>query len=229
MVIVLVPGLMNDGWVWHAQIGPLSRIAPVFVAANEAASSLAQMADHILAATRGPIAVAGHSMGGRVALECVARAPERVVRLALLSTGAGGRRDDEVAGREKLVETARAEGMAAVAREWLPPMLAERRQGDAVLAEGIVDMLERCSAEIFGRQQVSLLNRTDRSGDLAAIRCPTLVATGREDGWASPAQHELLAAAIPGATLRIVEGAGHMLPLEAPGEVASMLVEWARG
>ena len=227
MLIVLVPGLMNDGWVWRHQIGPLSRIAPVMVSANDRSESLAAMADAILAATTGPIAIVGHSMGGRVALEAAVRAPERVVRLGLLNTGAGGRGETEAEGRLRLVEIARSQGMAAVAREWLPPMVAPHRRGDAALTAGITAMLERADPDIFARQQNALLSRPDRSGDLAAITCPTLVATGSDDGWAPPAQHEALAAALPNARLEIVHGAGHMLPVEAPEKLTSLLVAWA--
>ena len=84
MQIVLIPGLMNDGWIWRHQIGQLSRITSVTIARTDGCDSLAAMADRILGHTAGPLMVIGHSMGGRVALEVVARAPERVKRLALL-------------------------------------------------------------------------------------------------------------------------------------------------
>jgi len=65
---------------------------------------------------------------------------------------------------------------------------------------------------------------------LPAIACPTLVATGNEDAWASPAQHAEMASGIPGATLAVIEGAGHMLPVEAPEALTRLLLDWlARG
>ena len=72
MQIILIPGLMNDGWVWRHQLGPLSRLGPVTIASNDGCDSLKDMASRILSASQGPLAVAGHSMGGRVALEVVA-------------------------------------------------------------------------------------------------------------------------------------------------------------
>ncbi len=54
--------------------------------------------------------------------------------------------------------------------------------------------------------------------------------TGRQDAWSPPAQHEQIAAAIPGATLTIIEDCGHMSTLEKPGEVTALLRSWlARG
>jgi len=226
---ILIPGLMNDGWVWQGQIGPLSRLGPVTVANNDGCDSLAAMAERALAATDGPVAVIGHSMGGRVALEAAAQAPDRVRRLVLLDTGAGGPSAAERPGRMKLVDLARAQGMRAVCDAWLPPMLAPALRGDAALVRGIEAMLDRCTPDIFAAQQKALLERTERVPLLPKLGCKVLVATGSEDEWASPRQHAEMAAAIPQATLRIVSGAGHMLPLEKPDLLADLLVRWLAG
>lgn len=228
MQIVLIPGLMNDAWVWRHQIGALSRFAPVVVADNDGFDSLGAMAEHILSVGRGPMMVIGHSMGGRVALEVAVRAPGRVVRLGLLDTGAGGPGEAEAAGRMKLVDLARGQGMAAVAREWLPPMLAPANRVNQGLVGGITEMLERCTPDIFAGQQKALIERSDRTTFLSAIACPTFIAAGSEDEWASPAQHGEMAEAIPNATLRIIAGSGHMLPVEAPEALTELLVDWLR-
>ena len=72
-----------------------------------------------------------------------------------------------------------------------------------------------------------MLARADLTPLLAEIAVPTLVVTGEHDSWSSPAQHEMIAAAITGAVLRIVPGAGHMLPVEDPDATTALLVEWA--
>jgi pimeloyl-ACP methyl ester carboxylesterase len=229
MQIVLIPGLMNDGWVWREQIGPLSRIAPVRVACNDGCESLVDMAARIVADSPGRIAVAGHSMGGRIAMEVVRQASDRLAGLALLNTGMHGVREAELPGRTALVELGRAEGMEAVAAAWMPQMLAAARREDRVLVDGITEMLARCTPEIFAAQQAAMMSRNDLTPLLAGLRVPTLVATGEEDGWASPAQHEEIAAQISGATLRIVPGAGHMMLVEDPAAVTAILLEWAAG
>ncbi|MFG3260365.1 alpha/beta fold hydrolase [Streptomyces sp. NPDC048172] len=58
---------------------------------------------------------------------------------------------------------------------------------------------------------------------LGEITAPSLVLWGREDTWLPPATGERLAAAIPGARLRLIEDAGHFLPEDAPGPVAEAL------
>jgi pimeloyl-ACP methyl ester carboxylesterase len=219
--VVLIPGLMNDAWVWREQATILSRRGPVLIACNDDADSLSQMAARIEAATAGSLFVAGHSMGGRVALELAARAPERVARLALLSTGAHGPRDDEAAGRMRLVALARSSGMDAVADAWLPAMVAPDTPD--TLRASIRAMLCRASRETFAAQQMALLERSDRSDLLPGLPCPTLIATGEFDGWSSPERHRRMADAVPDSRLEIVSGAGHMLPVEAPATVSALL------
>lgn len=226
MQIILIPGLMNDGWVWRHQLGALSRIAPVMVARTDGCATLEEMAERIVTGTVGSLAVIGHSMGGRVALEVAAMAPYRLSSLVLLDSGAHGPTQGESEGRLKLVETAHSEGMAAVARDWLPPMLGAANRGNAGLVHGITEMIERCSPETFALQQQALLTRPDRSDLPAQIRCPLLAVTGGEDSWAPPAQHEAIARAAPDGHFELVEGAGHMLPVEAPETVTHILTNF---
>lgn len=229
MQIILIPGLMNDGWVWRHQIGALSRIASVTVARTDGCGTLQEMAERIVSGTVGPLAVVGHSMGGRVALEVAALAPDRLAKLVLLDSGAHGPSEKERPGRMKLVETARSEGMAAVARDWLPPMLAAANRRNSGLIHGITEMLERCSPETFALQQQALLTRPDRSALPPHIPCPLLAMTGSEDEWAPVAQHEAIANAAPNGRLAVIEGAGHMLPVEAPEAVTRLLSEFLAG
>lgn len=224
--LVLIPGLMNDEWVWSFVRPALEARLPVHVPHLLGHDSLVQMASMILAETKGPLAVAGHSMGGRVAMEMMRQAPGRIERLALLDTGYHGPAEGERQGRLDLVALGRAEGMAAVVREWLPPMVSPRHHGDAAIMEGIAAMLCRASPEDFARQQHALLTRLDAGSVLEAIRCPAWVIVGREDSWSPVAQHEEMAARIPGAVLRVVEEAGHMLPVEQPEALARILLEW---
>ena len=74
-----------------------------------------------LARARGKIALAGHSLGGRIALEAVRLAPDRIERLALLDTGVGPVRPNEEASRLALVRKEHEEGMDAVEEDWMQP------------------------------------------------------------------------------------------------------------
>ena len=66
--------------------------------------------------------------------------------------------------------------------------------------------------------------RDDHTALLPGIAVPTLLVVGEHDGVTTPAEHTEMAAAIPGAALAIIGGAGHMTALEQPAEFADLLL-----
>ncbi len=229
--LMLLPGLNCDAAVWAPQVAALQGQAHCVIPAWGLRDTLTAMAQQVLdEAPAERFAVAGHSMGGRVALEVMRLAPQRVERLALLSTGthplaAGEAGEKEKAGRLALLKIAQEQGMRAMAREWAQGMVHPQRLGTP-LFEQVLDMFERGSAAQYAAQINALLNRPDAAPLLPAIQCPTLVLTGREDSWSGPAQHQAMAAAIPGAQWVIVEHCGHMCTLEQPEAVSRALAAW---
>ena len=189
------------------------------------------MAAQILANAPPRFALAGHSMGGRVALEVWAQAPQRVSHLALLDTGFEGLAEGETgererAGRLRLLQLARTEGMRAMAQDWASGMVHPDRLSEAPLMEVIYDMLARATPEVFAAQIRALLQRPDRSALLTSINVPTLVLCGREDSWSTLARHQDMAGRISGSTLVDVPHCGHMCTLEQPDAVSRALLAW---
>jgi pimeloyl-ACP methyl ester carboxylesterase len=189
------------------------------------------MAQTALARAPERFAVAGHSMGGRVALEIFRSAPHRVTRIALFNTGyqarpAGTPGEDEERGRMALLAIARTEGMEAMARKWLPPMIHPRRQNDVSLVGAIIAMFARKTPEIFAGQIRGLLHRPDATSLLEQIRCPALLLTGNEDGWSPPARHLEMADQIPGSRFVVIPDCGHMSTMERAGAVSAAMRDW---
>jgi len=233
MHLLLLPGLLCDRAVWAPILTQLEPGAKCEVAEYSDACSLVAMAERTLAAAPATFALAGHSMGGRVALEMVRRAPGRVERLALLDTGfrarpAAAAGDEERTRRLALLALAREMGMREMAREWVKVMVDPSRLADGTLIDAILDMLERRTSAQFAAQIEALLARPDATALLPTITCPTLVLCGRADGWATPSQHQEMAALIPESRLAIVEDCGHMAPMERPDAVAAALLAWMR-
>jgi pimeloyl-ACP methyl ester carboxylesterase len=231
MDLLLLPGLLGDAAVWAPILPRVGDVARCRIPAYHDAASLGEMATRVLADAPPTFALAGHSMGGRVALEVVRQAPERVLRLALFDTGfrerpGGAAGDDEKARRLALLALARVQGMRAMGREWVRPMVHPARLDDAPLIDAVLDMFERRTPNDFAGQIEALLARPDATAALRAIACPTLVLCGREDAWSPPPQHEEMAALIPGATLVVIESCGHMAPMERPREVARAMLAW---
>jgi pimeloyl-ACP methyl ester carboxylesterase len=231
MDVLLLPGLACDQQVWKDQIRRLSEIATVRVADYGRSDSIKKMAETALDRAPARFALAGHSMGGRVAYEMVRRVPERVRGLALLDTAyrpfAGGDHGErERAERLRLVDMARRQGMRAMAEDWVRNMVHPARLSDRPLIDSIIEMFDRKTPEIFAAQIQALLERPDATPVLYAIRCPTLVLCGRQDSWSTLPIHKEIAARIAASKLVVIENAGHMAPMERPEAVSRALVAW---
>jgi pimeloyl-ACP methyl ester carboxylesterase len=87
-------------------------------------------------------------------------------------------------------------------------------------------MVERSSPVQFAAQINALLSRPDSAPVLSTIHCPTLLLCGREDSWATPAQHEAMHKLLPHAQLTIVEHCGHMCTMEQPQALSDALATW---
>jgi len=223
--LLLLPGLLCDRTVWRGQIAQLADVAHT-VADYGSSDTLPAMAQRALKVAPTRFALAGHSMGARVALEIMRIAPERVERLALLDTGIHTLQPGETEKRMKLVALARTHGMETLCEAWLPPMVHPDRLGDASFMQPLRDMVARFPPERFACQISALLNRPDPAPLLASIACPTLVGVGRQDAWSPPAQHEPIAAGIRNARLVIFENAGHFAPYERPDPVTTAMRAW---
>jgi pimeloyl-ACP methyl ester carboxylesterase len=230
-VLLLLPGLLCDASNWAAQCTALAEFADCRVPAYHTLDSIEAMAAHVLStAPTGRFAVAGHSMGGRVALEVMRQAPARVERLALLDTGfqspaEGEAGEKERTGRYQLLELARTQGMRAMGQQWARGMVHPQHL-DTPVFEAILQMIGRQTPEMFEAQIQALLARPDATTLLPQIHCPTLVLCGREDVWSPLARHEVMQCAIPGARLRVIEMSGHMTTLEQPQAVSRELTQW---
>ena len=232
--LFLIPGLMCDHSVWQPLLPDLSPLAQCHIVDHGDADDLGEMARRVLAQAPARFAVAGHSMGGRVVLEILRLAPQRVSHVGLLDTGfkplpEGVAAEEERRKRQALLDIARQQGVRAMAREWVKGMVAPQRLGDAVLLGEILDMFERKSADTFARQIRALLTRPDGTSVLQRIGVPTLVLCGEQDSWSPPAQHQAIADVMPQhPPVCVIPGAGHMVTMEQPQAVAQALCDWLR-
>jgi 3-oxoadipate enol-lactonase len=156
--------------------------------------------------------VLGISFGGMVAQELAVTAPDRVARLALLCTSPGGAGGSSYPLHE-LADLRPAE------RARVHATLLDTRFDDTWLAghpndKALVDLMGARPAPTEGaRLQLEARRDHDVWDRLGRVTCPTLVASGRFDGIAAPANGEAIASRIPGAALRLFEG-GHLFMVQ---------------
>src|SRR5260221_6555786 len=159
--LLLLSGLLCDETIWADIPERLGDTANVRIISFRGFSSISAMAEHVLAMAPERFAVAGHSMGGRVALEMLRSASRRVSGLALLNTGVHTVRDGEPQSRGRLLRLAYERGMSALAAELLPPMLAAGSGRTAGLMARLTAMVERSTPHSYAGQINALLNRPE--------------------------------------------------------------------
>lgn len=231
--VVLVHGFGGDGDNWLLVEPALADDRPVITldlpghgrsgtaCGDGSIATLAGVLIDLLGALDIPQAhLAGHSLGGAVALAAAAAAPERVRSLTLIApAGLGARIDDGyIAGF--LAADRRKELKDVLGRLFADPDAVERRMIDGVLRmkrqDGVPEALSAIAAANFpgGRQTADLRPA------LAALGIPVAVVWGERDGIVDPTDADGLPEAV---TVSRLAGVGHMPQLERPGEVVRAL------
>ncbi|MDA8108392.1 MAG: alpha/beta fold hydrolase [Betaproteobacteria bacterium] len=165
----------------------------------------------------GRAVLVGHSMGGFVAQETCARFPELVQALALCFTsaafgGASGEFQRQFV-QERVAPLDAGDSMADVAARLMPTMRGARSDPQGVaLAE---QLMAAVPPETY-RKAVRLLTTFDRRALLPAIRVATLLVAGSDDKTAPAAVMERMAQKIPGSEYVLLEGCGHLGPMDQP-------------
>ena len=224
--LLLIPGMMCDARIFGPQIAEFSAERAVHVASVTNCETIEIMAQRVLDGAPAHFALAGLSMGGMVAMEIVHRAPERVTRVALMDTNSQAETPAIAATREPQIVGVMAgrltEVMADVMR---PEYLAAGPMRTEVLAL-MQEMALVLGEGEFVRHSRALQRRPDQQKTLRKIRVPALVLCGAQDPLTPPRRHEFMSELIPYATLRIIEGAGHLPTIEAPTATNAALREW---
>ncbi|MFD0316222.1 alpha/beta fold hydrolase [Streptomyces flavalbus] len=165
--------------------------------------------------------LAGLSMGGQIAMECVARLGDRVRGLVLADTFAAPETEQGKRARNALADRLLREGMRGYADEVLDKMVAP--YADPAVRAHVHRMMtatppEGAAAALRGRAE-----RPDYRPLLPRVEVPALVVVGADDAYTPVSDAESLHAALPHSTLHVVEGAAHMPNLERPAEFNAVL------
>jgi pimeloyl-ACP methyl ester carboxylesterase len=224
--IVLIPGLTCTARLYAGQIPALWPFGPVTIADHRRDDSMAAIARRILSSAPPRFALAGLSMGGYVAFEIMRQASERVVKLALLDTGARADTAEQTERRHVLMAKAKAGGYAEIPELAFPLYVHRNRHGDAALKNIVRAMAEETGLDGYLRQQQAILGRPDSRPGLAAIACKTLMLVGEGDEATPPELAREIASGISNSRLVVVPGSGHLSTLEEPAAVNKALAEW---
>jgi pimeloyl-ACP methyl ester carboxylesterase len=224
--LVLIPGLNNTAAVFDRLRARLPADVPAIAVDNPALETVEAIAQALLPALPPRFRLVGFSFGGYVSLALLEAVPERVSGVAMVCTAPNADTPAAAARRAASLQVV-AEGryveatMAQAANAFHPDSL-----GDATLMAEREAMVRAYGPERFAAHVRAAIARPDRTALLDG-RHPTLVVGGSHDALFTP---QVLAYAehIPGARRVTIEGAGHLVPMERPAELAQCLADWAR-
>lgn len=233
--VVLLHGFAGTGRGWDPVVAGLdaeryTALAPDLrghgARAGSRPVSFEAITHDVLEAAPPSFDLCGYSMGGRIALHVALAAPGRVSRLILVATTAGIEGEAERAARRAadagLADEIETGDISAFAERWLAqPLFAGdgpdvQRLARADIARNEPAGLAAALRGVGTGVMTPLWNRLDE------LTMPVLVLAGAADPKFSAIARQL-AAAIPGAELRLVPGAGHALTRAAPGAVAQAI------
>ena len=183
------------------------------------------LADLLDARGASPAFVAGHSMGATMALVLALRHPARVKKLALLHPIIRGSDGIQTKTRILSIPGIRRIAYWLARRRWFLRILSRKfteRVGG--LEESDLLLIRKGTFKSMIRP-VKAAKALNLFPSLSSVAAPTLV-IGSDSDREIPPEQSKLAAVIPGARLEMLQGCGHVSPLERPEEVARLLVDF---
>jgi pimeloyl-ACP methyl ester carboxylesterase len=161
----------------------------------------------------------GHSMGGKVAQLVASGHPAGLVGLVLVGPASPHGLQVSEQQRERMIHAYDAAGSVAFVRD---NVMTKRPLSDDLKAQVVEDSLKVGEAARVAWPSVAIAQNIAAAA--ASISVPTLVIGGECDQVDPPATLEKeVIGVIRTARLEIVQGSGHLLPLEAPKEVSTLI------
>ncbi len=223
--LVLLPGMNCSARLWSRL--ELGGDRPI-ITAMLTEPTLTGQVERLIEQLPDRFALAGLSLGAIVAMAMARRHPDRVTRLCLMATNPHlptiQQRQAWSRQREQLTTGRSARDL----QHDLLPLLLSRDVDDErpALVEQILLMADEVGVDHLDAQLRLQSTRVDERPALRRLACPTLVVAARHDRICDLDRHVELARLITGSTLVIVEGAGHLVPLERPDEVGGLIRDW---
>lgn len=235
--LVLIHAFPLSGAMWeHERRALRDAAAPILApslpgfggtAVPRGDASMDDYADSVVAAMDAAkierAAVAGISMGGYVAFAMWRRHRRRIERLFLADTRAEADNEEARDRRLRLATLVREHGIEALLKT-PPPWL---RKGSPHW-DPLLKMIRGQAPEGVAQGSIAMAHRPDSRPDLPTIDVPTAVVVGEDDSITPLAMSQAMSDEIPGATLSIIPGAGHIANLEAPTAFEAALRAWLR-
>jgi pimeloyl-ACP methyl ester carboxylesterase len=207
MTVVLLHAFPLDERMWEPQLAVLGDqqvVVPNLYGLG--GSSIDGWAERVLDEVEGELVVVGASLGGYVALAMARRDPERIRRLLVAGSRATPDPPDRKALRDEMIRVVEKEGIEGWNRDFSPPGPSDRTTDE--LVRGIE----------------ALRDRPDATDVVTSFEGPLVVVVGDQDDIVPVEEARKIAASAQNGLLEVVEGAGHVVSVDAPERFNQILV-----
>ncbi len=234
--IVLLHAFPVNRHLWDAQAEYLSKagrrvLTPDLAGFGDSRlpqeSTMAALAEQVLAQVGQPTVFAGLSMGGYILMEILRQHPEMVTGAIFMDTKAGADTDQARDQRLEVADAVLAAGHTRdLADATLPKLLGEttRASNPDVVAQ-VRAWIEAAPPEAVAAAQRAMAGRPDSVATLRRYEGPALVVWGAEDTISPMADQQVMLDAMPQAVGREIPASGHLSAVEQPSAVNDILLE----
>jgi 3-oxoadipate enol-lactonase len=211
VTVLLLHAFPLDKSMWKPQRAALAGHEVIAPRLYGRGKTMDEWADSIAGETEGDLVVVGASMGGYCALALARRAPERVRGLLLVGARPDADTEERRAGRADTIELIHNEGLEALWRMMLPKLFHDQSVADKQLVYRDADALVTALEAVRDRQ--------DSTDVVRSFSGPVQFVVGEFDPYVSAGE-------LTEFDVRELEGVGHLVNLERPGEFNEILREF---
>ncbi|WP_392536995.1 alpha/beta fold hydrolase [Legionella sp. 227] len=224
--LIIVPGWGGTEKLWEYQCQHLADIADSSVKYFFDIETIEKMAEQLLAEAPEQFIICGHSLGGWVAQLVAIKAPHRVSHLVIMGSWTGDLDHGKRQYFERWQHEIENNNLENLLHEVNSTSVHPSRSNDKILMNTLFEGQAKFPKQGFLNQTRAMLNSQSTTAQLHQIVCPTLIMYGRQDSAFTLESQQSMTEAIPSAKLAIIEDCGHMLHVEQPEVVTSLLKFW---
>ena len=190
--LVMIPGMMCDERIFAPQIEGLASKRSVYIADISRHDTISDLAADVLSHAPPKFCLAGHSMGGIVAMEICAQAPKRIEKLALIDTNPLAELEEVKLKREPQISDALSGKLINVIRDEMKPNYLANSENQDIILNICMDMALSLGPKVFINQSRALQTRADQQSNIQSINIPVLIMCGSEDKLCTVERHEMM-------------------------------------
>lgn len=217
-----IPGTMCDHRLWNNVLSFLPQIDPVHCSYSNAIT-IDQMIDSILAQAPDRSHMVGFSLGGYLGCLSALREPDKFTSVTAIATSPNGLTESEKNLRRKNAAILKNHPFKGVSRKRLQQLLHPNHMENQEIVNTILNMEKDLGQDVLVHQLLATIDRHDISKGLLQLAIPIRFIMAEDDQLVPIEPVNKLSKQSSHIACYNISNSGHMIPLEAPEKLASLL------